>query len=47
MIKEFNWKPTISFEEGIKKTIKWYLDNKNWWENILDGEYKNYYRKNV
>lgn len=33
------WLPTTSFEEGIKKTIKWYLDNKEWWQNILHGEY--------
>jgi len=44
-IREFNWQPTTSFEEGIKKTIQWYLDNKQWWQNILDGEYKNYYKK--
>lgn len=43
-IREFNWQPTTSFEEGIKKTIQWYLDNKSWWQNILDGEYKNYYK---
>lgn len=43
-IKEFNWQPTVSFDQGIKLTIQWYLDNKKWWENILDGEYKNYYK---
>ena len=32
-------------EEGIKKTIKWYLDNKEWWETIISGEYQNYYEK--
>jgi len=42
---ELDWKPTILFDEGIKKTIKWYLDNKEWWENILSGEYKDYYEK--
>jgi len=42
---ELGWEPTISFDEGIKKTIKWYLDNKQWWENIINGEYKNYYEK--
>lgn len=43
-IREFNWQPTVSFDQGIKLTIQWYLDNKKWWENILDGEYKNYYK---
>jgi dTDP-glucose 4,6-dehydratase len=42
---ELGWEPTISFDEGIKKTIRWYLDNKQWWENIINGEYKNYYEK--
>ncbi|MBO5453550.1 MAG: dTDP-glucose 4,6-dehydratase [Clostridia bacterium] len=42
---ELGWKPQINFEDGIKKTIKWYLDNKPWWEEIVSGEYKNYYDK--
>lgn len=37
------WEPTTTFDEGIKRTIKWYLDNKDWWENIISGEYQNYY----
>lgn len=43
--KELGWKPQTNFEEGIKKTIKWYLDNKQWWEEIISGEYKDYYSK--
>lgn len=43
--KELGWEPTTRFEEGIKKTIKWYLDNKEWWQEIISGEYKNYYEK--
>ncbi|MCL2839397.1 MAG: dTDP-glucose 4,6-dehydratase [Defluviitaleaceae bacterium] len=39
------WLPSTSFDEGIKKTIKWYLDNRKWWENILAGEYQGYYEK--
>jgi dTDP-glucose 4,6-dehydratase len=31
------------FDAGIKKTIKWYLENRVWWENIISGEYANYY----
>lgn len=42
---ELGWEPTTLFDEGIKKTIKWYLDNKKWWENIISGEYQNYYEK--
>ena len=43
--KELGWKPQTDFEDGIKKTIKWYLDNKQWWEEIISGEYKDYYSK--
>jgi len=42
---ELGWLPTTSFDEGIKFTIQWYLDNRAWWENILAGEYQNYYEK--
>ena len=42
---ELGWLPETSFNEGIKKTIKWYLDNRSWWEEIISGEYKNYYEK--
>lgn len=42
---ELGWEPTTLFDEGIKKTIKWYLENRTWWENIICGEYQNYYDK--
>src|SRR5699024_1868401 len=42
---ELGWMPEIRFEEGIKKTIQWYLDNREWWETIISGEYRNYYEK--
>lgn len=42
---ELGWEPTTRFAEGIKRTIKWYLENKQWWENIISGEYQNYYEK--
>ena len=42
---ELGWLPEIKFADGIKKTIKWYLDNKQWWEEIISGEYQNYYKK--
>lgn len=35
----------VHFEDGIKKTIQWYLDNREWWETIISGEYQNYYQK--
>ena len=35
----FGWEPETAFCDGIKKTIRWYLDNQEWWENILSGEY--------
>ncbi len=42
---ELGWQPTTSFDEGIKLTIQWYLDNRPWWENIISGDYQNYYDK--
>ena len=39
---ELGWKPKILFDEGIQKTIQWYLDNRIWWERIISGEYQNY-----
>ena len=43
--RDLGWYPETPFEVGIKKTIKWYLDNKEWWETIISGEYQNYYEK--
>ena len=42
---ELGWLPETMFKDGIKKTIKWYLDNKQWWESIVSGEYQEYYDK--
>jgi len=42
---ELGWLPETKFEDGIKKTIRWYLDNKEWWQTIISGEYQNYYEK--
>lgn len=42
---ELGWKPTYNFDTGIQQTIEWYLDNKQWWENIISGEYQNYFEK--
>ena len=43
--RELGWLPETMFKEGIQKTIRWYLDNKAWWERIISGEYQNYYEK--
>lgn len=42
---ELGWKPVHNFKDGIKNTIEWYLTNQSWWEDILSGEYQNYYIK--
>ncbi len=42
---ELGWLPETMFKDGIKMTIQWYLDNKDWWENIISGEYQNYYKE--
>lgn len=41
---ELGWRPHNSFEEGIDKTIKWYVENEGWWKRIVSGEYQNYYK---
>lgn len=41
--RELGWLPETRFEDGIKKTICWYLDNKKWWQDIISGEYQGYY----
>lgn len=43
--EELGWEPETAFEVGIEKTIKWYLDNKNWMDGVTSGDYKNYYDK--
>lgn len=42
---ELGWLPETKFADGIKKTIRWYLDNESWWAPIVSGEYQNYYEK--
>ncbi len=41
--EELGWEPVTKFDEGIKKTIQWYLDHRSWWEAIMNDEYRNYY----
>lgn len=43
--EELDWLPKTKFEDGIVQTIKWYLENQEWLENIVSGEYENYYKK--
>lgn len=43
--KELGWKPSVSFEEGIRMTIDWYRKNDDWWRNIISGEYLDVHRK--
>ena len=40
---ELGWEPETKFEDGIKKTVKWYLEHKAWWQHIIDGDYQHYY----
>lgn len=42
---ELGWLPKTKFDDGIKQTVEWYLENRTWWENIISGEYKNYYER--
>lgn len=42
---ELGWEPKHTFKTGIKETIDWYLENKDWWENIISGEYQQYFKQ--
>ena len=43
--KELGWKPSVTFEEGLSKTVDWYLENEQWLNNVTSGAYKEYYDK--
>ena len=43
--KELGWEPSLQFEEGIEKTVKWYLENQEWLDNVTSGDYQAYYQK--
>ncbi len=43
--RELGWVPETSFETGIRKTVDWYMTHREWWEEIVNGEYRNYYEK--
>jgi dTDP-glucose 4,6-dehydratase len=42
---ELGWEPSLQFEEGIEKTIDWYLDNEEWLKNVTSGDYQKYYEE--
>lgn len=46
IMRELGWAPKYQFDGGIEKTIKWYVENENWWRRIMKGEYLNYFEKN-
>ena len=43
--RELGWKPSLQFEEGLEKTVDWYLENQEWMDNIINGDYQKYYEK--
>ena len=43
--RELGWEPSLQFEEGIEKTVKWYLDNQDWLDNVTSGDYQQYYEQ--
>lgn len=43
--RELGWQPETDFDEGIRQTVRWYLGNRNWWEDIVSGECREYYEK--
>jgi dTDP-glucose 4,6-dehydratase len=43
--KELGWKPSVTFEQGLERTVNWYLNNESWLKNVTSGEYANYYKK--
>ena len=45
IIKDLGWVAKYNFDDGIKETIKWYIDNQDWWKNIISGDYMDYYKR--
>ncbi len=43
--KELGWTPLVNFDDGIEQTVEWFLNNQDWWKNIISGEYRNNYRR--
>ena len=43
--RELGWEPSLQFEEGIEETVRWYLDNQAWMDNVTSGDYQKYYEE--
>lgn len=43
--RELGWKPSLQFEEGLEKTVDWYLSNQEWLDNVTSGQYQKYYEE--
>jgi dTDP-glucose 4,6-dehydratase len=43
--RELGWKPSLQFEEGLEKTVDWYLANQEWMDNVTSGQYQSYYQQ--
>ena len=43
--RELDWEPTLQFEEGIERTVRWYLDNQEWLDSVTSGDYQSYYEQ--
>jgi dTDP-glucose 4,6-dehydratase len=43
--RELGWSPSLTFEEGLSRTIKWYKDHRSWWTRVMSGEYRQYYKR--
>jgi len=43
--KELGWEPQVNFEEGLRRTVEWYLSNQDWVESVITGEYQEYYHR--
>ena len=44
-IKQLDWQPAVALEEGLEKTVDWYLANETWLNDVISGEYQNYYKE--
>lgn len=45
LTEELGWTPSIDFEEGLDRTVRWYMENESWWQRVKSGEYRTYYEK--
>jgi dTDP-glucose 4,6-dehydratase len=44
--RELQWKPSVTFEKGLRATVAWYVSHRSWLEHVMSGEYMEYYGKN-